>query len=57
MLFKISIGGMVMKFVKGMVLGTMVSAGVLMMWADTKNTRNMMMKKGRRAMRRIKNMY
>jgi len=57
MLFKISIGGMVMKFVKGMVLGTMVSAGVLMMWADTKNTRNMMMKKGRRVMKRIKNMY
>lgn len=46
-----------MKFVKGMVLGTMVSAGVLMMWADTKNTRNMMMKKGRRVMKRIKNMY
>jgi len=57
MLFKISIGGMIMKFVKGMVLGTMVSAGVLMMWADTKNTRNMMMKKGRRVMKRIKNMY
>lgn len=46
-----------MKFVKGMVLGTMVSAGVMMMWVDTKNTRNMMMKKGRRVMRRIKNMY
>ena len=46
-----------MKFVKGMVLGTMVSAGVMMMWVDTKSTRNMMMKKGRRVMRRIKNMY
>lgn len=46
-----------MKFVKGMVFGTMVSAGVLMMWGDTKNTRNMMIKKGRRAMKRIRNMY
>ena len=29
-----------MKFVKGMIVGTMVSAGVLMMWVDTKNTKN-----------------
>ena len=46
-----------MKFVKGMLLGTMVSAGVIMMLADTKNTRNMMMKKGRRAIKRFKNMW
>lgn len=46
-----------MKFVKGMIVGTMVSAGVLMMWVDTKNTKHMMMKKGRKVMRRIKNMY
>ena len=46
-----------MKFVKGMFLGTMVSAGVMMMWVDTKNARNMMMKKGRRVVKKIKNMY
>ena len=46
-----------MKFVKGMIVGTMVSAGVLMMWVDTKNTKNMMMKKGRKVIRRIRNMY
>lgn len=46
-----------MKFIKGMVLGTVVSAGVMMMWADTKNTRNVMMKKGRRVIKRMKNMY
>lgn len=46
-----------MKFVKGMVLGTMVSAGVMMMWVDTKNARNTMMKKGRRVIKRMKNMY
>lgn len=46
-----------MKFVKGMVLGTMVSAGVMMMWVDTKNAKNTMMKKGRKVIRRMKNMY
>ena len=46
-----------MKFVKGMIVGTMVSAGVLMMWVDTKNTKNKEIKKGRKVMRRIKNMY
>lgn len=46
-----------MKFVKGMVLGTVVSAGVMMMWVDTKNARNTVMKKGKKAIRRMKNMY
>ena len=46
-----------MKFVKGMVLGTMFSAGVMMMWVDTKNARNTMIKKGRRVIKRMKNMY
>ena len=46
-----------MKFVKGMVLGTMVSAGVMMMWVDTKYARNTMMKKGKKVMKRMRNMY
>lgn len=46
-----------MKFVKGMVLGTMVSAGVMMMWTDTKSARNIMMRRGKRVIKRFRNMW
>ena len=43
-----------MKFVKGMVVGTLVSAGIAMMYAGTMtNTRNKMIKKGRQFVRKM----
>ena len=46
-----------MKFVKGMVIGTMVSTGVLIMLVDTKYTRSRMLRKGRKMLKTFKNMY
>ena len=38
-----------MKFMKGMLIGTMVSAGIAMMYSDSANkTKRMMMKKGKK---------
>lgn len=46
-----------MNFIKGMVMGTMISAGVIMMCVDTKCVKGKMMKHGKRMMKTIKNMY
>ena len=43
-----------MKFVKGMVVGTMVSAGIAMMYADNAGkTRKMIMKKGKQMAKKM----
>ena len=45
-----------MKFFKGMILGTIVSTGVIMMMSDNKNTQ-MIKKKSRKMMRNIEKMF
>ncbi len=42
-----------MKFVKGMILGTIVSAGVAMMYVDSTMNRRKIMKKGRKLAKKI----
>ncbi|MCI9365187.1 MAG: hypothetical protein HFJ54_00710 [Clostridia bacterium] len=43
-----------MKFVKGMVIGTMVSAGIAMMYMETSNkTKKNIVKKGRQVAKRM----
>ena len=43
-----------MKFVKGMVIGTMVSAGIAMMYAETMDqNKRRMMKKGKQFAKRM----
>ena len=43
-----------MKFVKGMVIGTMVSAGIAMMYMETTNrTRKNLMKKGKQVAKKM----
>ena len=41
-----------MKFVKGLVVGSLVSTGIMMMFNDTNNTKKMI-KKGRQFVRRL----
>ena len=41
-----------MKFVKGMVVGTLVSTGVMMMWMDTTGSQRML-KKGRKLAKKL----
>lgn len=43
-----------MKFMKGMLIGTMVSAGIAMMYSDSGNkTKKMMMKKGKQMAKKM----
>lgn len=43
-----------MKFVKGMILGTLISAGVVMAYSESMSgTRKKMMKKGRQFVRKM----
>ena len=45
-----------MKFMKGVMVGTLISAGVIMMYADTMNTninRKKIMKKGKQMARKM----
>lgn len=44
-----------MKFIKGMVLGGVISAGAMMMYKEIsgKNTKNQMMKKGKQFARKM----
>lgn len=43
-----------MKFVKGMIIGTMVSAGIAMMYMESSNrTKKMVMKKGKQVAKRM----
>lgn len=43
-----------MKFVKGMVIGTMISAGVAMMYMEsTSRTRKTLMKKGKQVAKKM----
>lgn len=43
-----------MKFIKGMVIGTMVSAGIAMMYADTTGKgKKMMMKKSKQMAKKM----
>lgn len=43
-----------MKFVKGMVMGTLISAGIMMMYQDTnKMKKNKMIKKGRQFVKKM----
>lgn len=44
-----------MKFLKGMVVGTIVSTGVMMVVADNMNNRTLR-KKGKKLMRKLENM-
>ncbi len=37
-----------MKFVKGLVVGGLITTGILMMWTDDKDYSKMMTKKGKR---------
>ena len=37
-----------MKFVKGLVIGGLITTGALMMWADDNNCSKKMVKKGKR---------
>ena len=41
-----------MNFVKGMVVGTMISAGIMMMYTDGMNKKNMM-KKGKQMAKKM----
>lgn len=41
-----------MKFTKGIIIGSMVTAGIMMMYADDMNTKKMM-KKGKQFMRKM----
>ena len=41
-----------MNFVKGMVVGTMISAGIMMMYADGMNKKNVM-KKGKQMAKKM----
>lgn len=42
-----------MKFVKGMIAGSLVSAGVIMLWVDSNMGNKKMMKKGRQLAKRM----
>lgn len=42
-----------MKFIKGMVVGTMIAAGVAMMYSDGMMNRRKIMKKGREVAKKI----
>lgn len=43
-----------MKFVKGMIMGTLISAGVVMVWSDSMSSqRKRMMKKGKQFVRKM----
>lgn len=42
-----------MKFVKGMVIGTLVSAGVAMMYTETGMNKKKMMKKGKQLAKKM----
>lgn len=43
-----------MKFVKGMIVGTLISAGVVMAYSDSMNgTRKKMMKKGKQFAKKL----
>ena len=43
-----------MKFIKGVVIGTMISAGMVMLYTDTMNTnKKKIMKKGRRVAKKM----
>lgn len=43
-----------MKFVKGMVMGTLISAGLLMMYTENSNmNKNKMMKKGKKIAKKM----
>lgn len=42
-----------MKFIKGMLIGTMVSAGIAMMYSDNNKTKRMMMKKGKQMAKKM----
>ena len=44
-----------MKFFKGMIVGTIVSTGIMMVVADNMNNKTLK-KKGKKLMRRIENM-
>ena len=41
-----------MKFTKGIIIGSMITAGVMMMYSDNMNTKKMM-KKGKQLMRKM----
>ena len=43
-----------MKFIKGMLMGTLISAGVVMMYNETSNMKkNKMMKKGKQFIKKM----
>ena len=42
-----------MKFTKGLILGSIITAGVLMMYADGKMDNKKMMKTGRKLMKKV----
>ncbi|MDR0978367.1 MAG: hypothetical protein LBL91_00185 [Lachnospiraceae bacterium] len=42
-----------MKFVKGLIIGTVVSAGVAMMYTDTMGSRKKLIRKGRQMAKKI----
>jgi len=41
-----------MKFTKGMIIGSMITAGIMMMYTDNMDTKKMM-KKGKQLMRKM----
>ncbi len=42
-----------MKFTKGMIIGSMITAGVMMMYVDNNMDTKKMMKKGKQLMRKM----
>ncbi len=42
-----------MKFVKGIMLGSLVTTGIMMMWNDNEMTTKKLTKKGKRFIRKI----
>ncbi len=46
-------GGIEMKFAKGMIMGGIITAGVLMMYADNNTGKKKIMKKGKQLARKM----
>lgn len=46
-------GGIIMKFVKGILIGTVISAGVALMYSESSMNKRKIMKKGRKLAKKI----
>ena len=51
--YKIFEGGIIMKFVKGILIGTVISAGVALMYSESSMNKRKVMKKGRKIAKKI----